>query len=210
MILVGKAGSGKDTFADMFPYLKRFAFADELKKVVRLAQIDGAAVAQDYLVARTGILDSHIYPILKFASTHKMAGKQRKVLQIVGQELRNIEPDIWVNLLVDNLKQANNPPHVITDCRYVNEFNAFRNEFSVFLYASRKVRIKRMFTRDGEVDYKTLSHPSEKYVDLLGKQCLFRIDNSRLTLTELRRKAAIVSEKRDQFIRQDMEEIGLQ
>lgn len=209
MILVGKAGSGKDTFASMFPYLKRFAFADELKKVVRIAQIDGAAVAQDYLVARTGILDSHMYPILKFASTHKTTGKQRKVLQIVGQGLRNIEPDIWVNLLVDNLKRANNPPHIITDCRYMNEFNAFRDEFSVFLYASRKVRIKRMVVRDGKVDYKTLSHPSEKYVDLLGNQCLFRINNSKLILTELRRKATIVSEKRDQFIKQEAESIGL-
>ena len=78
MIIVGKMGSGKDTFASMFPMLKRFALADELKKVVRLAQIDGSQAAMDYLVQRTGIWDSRMVDALDYAESHKPTRRMKK------------------------------------------------------------------------------------------------------------------------------------
>ena len=100
MLIVGKAGSGKDTFASMFPQLKRYAFGDEVKKITKICQIDGAKAAHDYVLAKTGILDSAIYPILEYAATHHEDGKQRHILQVVGQGFRNIEPNFWVNLVI--------------------------------------------------------------------------------------------------------------
>ena len=196
MIIVGKMGSGKDTFASMFPMLKRFALADELKKVVRLAQIDGSQVAMDYLVQRTGIWDSRMIDALKYAEYHKPAHrekkKQRRVLQVVGQRFRDIEPDFWINLLKDDIELAGNPPHIITDVRYRNEFDTFNNEVSVFVFAPRKVRVHRLMARDGSVNFKDLEHISESEVADFCNECDYVVNNSTDNLNSLRRKAEVI------------------
>lgn len=199
MIVVGKMGSGKDTFASMFPMLKRFALADELKKVVRLAQIDGSQVAMNYLVQRTGIWDNRMVDALKYAEHHKPAHrekkKQRRVLQVVGQRFRDIEPNFWINLLKDDIELAGNPPHIITDVRYRNEFDTFNNEISVFVFAPRKVRVHRLMARDGNVNFKDLEHISESEVADFCNECDYVVNNSTDNLNSLRRKAEVIIRK---------------
>lgn len=200
MIIVGKMGSGKDTFASMFPMLKRFALADELKKVVRLAQIDGSQAAMDYLVQRTGIWDSRMVDALAYAESHKSTRrmkkkKQRRVLQVVGQRFRDIEPNFWIDLLKDNIELAGNPPHIITDVRYRNEFDTFKSEGSVFVFAPRKVRIHRLMARDGHVNFKDLEHVSEKEVATFCNECDYAVNNSTDNLNSLRRKAEVIIRK---------------
>lgn len=195
MILVGKAGSGKDTFASMFPKLKRYAFGDEVKKIVRICQIDGAKAAHDYVLVKTGILDSHVYPILEFVANHHEKGKQRHLLQYVGQSFRDIEPDFWINFVVNKLREDGNPPHIITDCRYRNEFDAFKDEVSVFIYASRRVRLQRLKARDGTASWKDLSHRSETEINTFADLCTYRVDNSRNSLQSLRHKAEAIIRK---------------
>lgn len=195
MLIIGKAGSGKDTFASMFPQLKRYAFGDEVKKITKICQIDGAKAAHDYVLAKTGILDSTVYPILEYAATHHEGGKQRHILQVVGQGFRNIEPNFWVNLVIGKIATDGNPPHIITDCRYRNEFDAFKDEISVFLYASRKTRLRRLKARDGTVSWKDLSHRSETEINEFCDLCTYRIDNSRDSLQELRHKAEAIMRK---------------
>ena len=197
MIIVGKMGSGKDTFASMFPMLKRFALADELKKVVRLAQIDSSQAAMDYLVQRTGIWDSRMVDALAYAESHKPARrmkkkKQRRVLQVVGQRFRDIEPNFWIDLLKDDIELAGNPPHIITDVRYRNEFDTFKGEGSVFVFAPRKVRIHRLMARDGRVNFKDLEHVSEKGVATFCNECDYVVNNSTDNLNSLRRKAEVI------------------
>ena len=200
MIIVGKMGSGKDTFASMFPMLKRFALADELKKVVRLAQIDGTQAAMDYLVQRTGIWDSRMVDALAYAESHKPVRrmkrkKQRRVLQVVGQRFRDIEPNFWIDLLKDDIESAGNPPHIITDVRYRNEFDTFKDEGSVFVFAPRKVRIHRLMARDGHVNFKDLEHVSEKEVATFCNECDYVVNNSTDNLNSLRRKAEVIIRK---------------
>ena len=200
MIIVGKMGSGKDTFASMFPMLRRFALADELKKVVRLTQIDGTQAAMDYLVQRTGIWDSRMVDALAYAESHKPVRrmrrkKQRRVLQVVGQRFRDIEPNFWIDLLKDDIELAGNPPHIITDVRYRNEFDTFKDEGSVFVFAPRKVRIHRLMARDGHINFKDLEHVSEKEVAAFCNECDYVVNNSTDNLNSLRRKAEVIIRK---------------
>ena len=200
MIIVGKMGSGKDTFASMFPMLRRFALADELKKVVRLTQIDGTQAAMDYLVQRTGIWDSRMVDALAYAESHKPVRrrrrkKQRRVLQVVGQRFRDIEPNFWIDLLKDDIELAGNPPHIITDVRYRNEFDTFKDEGSVFVFAPRKVRIHRLMARDGHINFKDLEHVSEKEVATFCNECDYVVNNSTDNLNSLRRKAEVIIRK---------------
>lgn len=196
ILLVGKAGSGKDTFAKMFPKLKQFAFGDELKKVVHVAQTNGVSCASDYVSSRTGIIDTASIPILKYAIEHKTNGKQRDVLQVVGQGFRNIEPDIWVNLLKAAIEEANNPPYIITDCRYENEFDAFSDGISIFLNADLSVRIDRIKARDGaNADVIHLNHVSETQLEKFASKCDYIVENDYNNMFWLRNQAQNIMDK---------------
>jgi dephospho-CoA kinase len=195
MLLVGKAGAGKDTFAAMFPKLRRFAFGDEVRKIVSLAQIDGSGVALDYIVGRLGMMDSRMILLLKYAEKSNATRKKRTVLQVVGQGFRDIDPDFWIKLLKADIHDAGEPPYIITDCRYRNEFEAFPNDVSVYVYASRKTRIKRLTRRDGFVTYKQLNHPSEKEINTFCDLCTYKVNNTWLSLRELRQKAEAIAKR---------------
>ncbi|MGY5131285.1 deoxynucleotide monophosphate kinase family protein [Streptomyces nigrescens] len=128
--LIGKARSGKDTVARHLIRTRQYtrvAFADPLKPMaldinpivdvrrewnalhrVRLAEIvqeDGWERAKD------------LYP------------EVRRVLQHVGQTVRELDPDFWVNLAMDKIDAADtwNLPVVVTDVRYLNEVIALQN-----------------------------------------------------------------------------------
>lgn len=195
MLLVGKAGAGKDTFAAMFPKLRRFAFGDEVRKIVNLAQIDGSGVALDYIVGRLGMMDSAMIPLLKYAEKSNATGKKRTVLQVVGQGFRDIDPEFWIKLLKADIHSAGDPPYIITDCRYENEFNAFPNDVSVYVYASKRTRIKRLQRRDGFVTYKQLNHESEKAIDDFCDRCTYKVNNTWLSLKGLRQKAEAIQKR---------------
>lgn len=71
-----------------------------------------------------------LYEIMTFAQ--KTCGfpevKDRKFLQWVGTEWgRSIDPDIWVKLLIDKVKHLD-CPIIVTDVRFVNEFEALKKE----------------------------------------------------------------------------------
>lgn len=196
LIVCGKAGSGKDTFASMFPMLKPFALSSELKKLVRIAQTDGAKDAFDYIASRTGMFDSEVLRACQYAQNHYEPGKQRKTLQTVGQWFRNIEPDLWIRLLKEDMEIAGNPPYIITDVRYKNEFDAFKHDTpSVFIYAPRSVRIKRLIDRDGNLDLNSFFHTSETELDTFCSECDYLVNNGTNKLQSLRNKADAIIRK---------------
>lgn len=187
ILIVGKAGSGKDTLAKMLPRLKRFAFGDELRKVVHIAQTNSPEGAAQYITMRTGMIDTQMLPLLQYAATHYTRGKQRDVLQRVGQGFRNIEPNFWINLLKDTMAQRHNPPWIITDCRYENEFDAFEPDISIFLEARSDVRKNRIIARDGDdADVGHLGHISETGIDSFANRCAFTIHNNGQDICKLR------------------------
>jgi hypothetical protein len=73
-----------------------------------------------------------LYEIMTYAQ--KTCGfdlaKDRKFLQWIGTEwARSIDPDIWVKLLISKIKQLDNTSSIIvTDVRFVNEFEALKKE----------------------------------------------------------------------------------
>lgn len=191
MILVGKAGSGKDTFAKMFPELRRFAFADNVKKVVSMAQYYGNEATIDYIINRTGVYDSHMEELLAYAEYHQgdSIGKQRELLQLIGDGFRNIEPDIWVDWLVSDIENAGNPPYIITDCRYENEFERFKDDISVYIEANAKIRKKRLRNYNEQFDDELLNHKSENEIDKFCEKCTYTVKNHINSLKMLRNHA---------------------
>ncbi|MFF1812396.1 hypothetical protein ACFVXW_25345 [Streptomyces sp. NPDC058251] len=133
---IGKARSGKDTAGERLVNqwaFTRLAFADPLKRMALevnpyIPTSYGVTVRLETLVADTGWeYAKDTYP------------EVRRVLQHMGQTVRELDEDFWVRVLMDKVRAADkwNMPVVVTDCRYRNEAEALRAAGFVL------VRIKR-------------------------------------------------------------------
>lgn len=121
---IGKAGSGKDTAAELLIETlgyARIAFADALKDVCEELWGDEAR-------------------------------KDRDKLQKLGMAVREIEPDTWVNLALAKLPitgpHGTVRPIAVTDCRLHNEAWALKGEGFIIIriLADRNDRINRLRT----------------------------------------------------------------
>jgi hypothetical protein len=118
---IGKAGSGKDTAAELlieqFGYA-RLAFADELKNIAEL-----------------------LWP-------NSDAHKDRDRLQRLGEYVRRIDEDTWVNVALRSMGDGEGLPWAVTDCRYKNEAWRLKGEDFVIVrvVADRNKRIARLRT----------------------------------------------------------------
>lgn len=135
ILLVGKAGAGKDTVADIlvrdYGYT-RYAFADKLKEIAK-----------------------DLFP------DHFQEGKPRRLLQELGVKMREIDPDVWVNYVLNRVQGEN---VVITDGRFDNEVNLCRRAGFVVVEVScpPEIRVLRLAKRDGRFPTEEeLSHVSE-------------------------------------------------
>ena len=135
IILIGKAGSGKDTVA---LYLAgaygfyQYAFADKLKEIAR-----------------------DLFPI-------EYKDNRRKLLQELGAKLREMKMSVWVDYVLDAVEDER---AVISDCRYENEYKvALDHEFiPVGIDCDTMTRNNRLCSRDGR--YMTtaeMMHESEQ------------------------------------------------
>jgi len=125
LAFIGKKRSGKDTAADFlvreFSYT-RLAFADDLKRMAvetdpYVPTVPGVTVRLSVLIADVGWeYAKDRYP------------EVRRLLQHMGQTVREIDPDFWIRPVMRRVKtaQAWNLPVVVTDCRYLNEAEALR------------------------------------------------------------------------------------
>ena len=105
LAFVGCLRSGKDTAADYFVKnhdFKAFSFGSGIADVI------------------------HRYFPDAFEE-----GKPRKHYQVIGQAFRELNPDIWVEILEEKLKEAwaENPEKsvVITDLRQLNEYERLKS-----------------------------------------------------------------------------------
>jgi hypothetical protein len=63
-----------------------------------------------------------------------MEGKDRKLLQQIGMKMRQIQPKVWINLLMRRVAEHSNALKptgvpvkvVVDDCRFINEVVAFK------------------------------------------------------------------------------------
>lgn len=190
MILVGRAGVGKDTVAEMFGDIPRYAYADAIKEMVSIIQSDGVNAGMNYISDLSGHSVEELQGILPVVQTIEktvLDGKQRKHLQALGNGIRALFADFWLVVLKNKLIRDNPDKYIVTDCRYQNELDMLKEldvgdpsfNVSIFISANKKERIKRMKKRDGSCDETRLNDVSETSVDELKSQCDFMINNSK-------------------------------
>lgn len=180
MLLVGQAGSGKDTIAELIGWHK-MAFANPLKQAIRLCQTESPDSALMYLARHNNVEDfdilhnRNIKDTLLDINQNILDGKQRLHLQSLGQVVRRECKDFWAEALkyhrdVYKKNHNNTEEYIITDCRFKNEFDILSDEFSVFIECNLKTRIQRLSDRDGHVDLERLEDISEiELLDLKDK-----------------------------------------
>jgi hypothetical protein len=124
----------------------------------------GKDTASDYILQKYGgnkvSFAKPLYDILMYAQT--VAGfpfeKDRMFLQWVGTEWgRNKNMDVWVNAAMKNLPTGN---IVLSDLRYVNEFNACKKEGIICINLVRNVS-------DDRKGSGTKFHISETELDII-------------------------------------------
>lgn len=136
--LVGNMRSGKDTFADILineSGYTRIAFADELKRICK-----------------------ELFP-----EQFTNGNKPRKILQDVGQCMRNIDSDVWVKALGRKIEQCSDKNIVITDVRYQNEVDYLRDNgfIIVQIIVYRSILVERCKATDPNFNTTQLNHESE-------------------------------------------------
>lgn len=113
------------------------------------------------------------YVITSFAEKIKILAKElfnmdikdRKLLQMIGTKMRDINPDVWVNFTIDKFK--NNENVIIDDVRYQNEIDKLKKEnyLLIYLYISNDVQINRLkntYKNNYQQHIDNLNHESEK------------------------------------------------
>jgi dephospho-CoA kinase len=138
--LVGKMRSGKDTVGNMLKDygFKGVAFADGIKEIVN-----------------------------KYFPEALENGKPRKHYQFVGEQLRILNPNIWINNLDRAVSKMPYKDIVVTDCRTVLEANHLREQgyMIVKIHTTEKIRLARMVARGEELIPEQLNHITETQVD---------------------------------------------
>ena len=98
-----------------------------------------------------------------------MEKKDRKLLQDIGDKMKEIKSDVWIQYLVHNIKDKDNI--VIDDVRFENEFKALEELgfIMIKINVDPKVQWERLKQKYGEEEAKEhkkrMNHISEKELD---------------------------------------------
>lgn len=171
-----RSRSGKDTaVAEIVKQRKsqydvrRYAFADELKKEVNQAVDAFPAGQRDirllwdenyHLVREDGVMvQLRDYPWVQYEPDAPMDdpmcpyGKQRTLLQWWGTEFRrNVNPNYWITKLSKQLKKDRPEIALIADMRFKNEFDWMDERFCI-ARGSLGVITPQMHISDRELSY---------------------------------------------------------
>ncbi|MBC9786518.1 AAA family ATPase [Heliobacterium chlorum] len=141
--LTGKMRSGKDAVSDYLVNhygFRKFAFGDAIRNLCK-----------------------ELFP------NSDEDGKPRALYQNVGQALRDVDPDVWVNYVLRQIERETGPDDdiVITDLRQWNEyFSLLEAGFEVVkINSSATTRIRRIKRLGEPIDLAQFNHETEKAVD---------------------------------------------
>lgn len=117
----------------------------------------GKSTAAAYLTRHYGYYEvTFATPLYEIAIEYfGMQRKNRGLLQDIGQKMREIDPDVWVNYAFSEAKlYQSSQGVVISDVRQMNEFDRGIKEHYIPLriVCDRDIAIQRMITRDGFCD----------------------------------------------------------
>lgn len=125
----------------------------------------GKSTVAAYLTKKYGYYEiTFASPIYEIAiDFFGMQKKDRKLLQDIGQKMREIEPLVWVNYAFNEAQLYQDYPIVISDVRQENEFNKGIEEgyLPLRICCGRDIAIQRIIKRDGFCDESKLDGPSE-------------------------------------------------
>lgn len=182
----GRAGSGKDTsynffrkmYQDKFPntVIKKYAFGDALKKIfIQLSKlylgIDFSFESMESLTYKETPRDE----ISMYIDNEKHPLIIRKMLQQIGTNIlrKELGENIFGEAIVQQLRNQffgkENQVAMITDLRFVNEYECIKSFCEQHNYEMRVIYIQR-----NNVPFS--SHLSESYFSLIPKD--FIIDNN--------------------------------
>nr|WP_236871062.1 AAA family ATPase [Brevibacillus laterosporus] len=159
--LTGKMRSGKDTVAaylvEHYDFIP-YAFGDGIKRVCH-----------------------ELFP--EQVANGK---KPRALLQGVGQAMRAIDPDVWIERTMREVYIARGFDVVITDLRQPNEYARLYTEGYVLIRvnASDDVRVDRMRSAGDTFDLADFTHDTERYVDIFAVHYELNNNGSVLDLWE--------------------------
>ena len=130
--MIGKAGSGKDTVGDYLVKnynFKKIALADPIKTLIKTTFMLDDHTVYDRVAREQPLEDFPEWSV-------------RKLLQFIGTELfRNqFDNDIWVKLLLKQIKCQNYDRIVVTDIRFPNESECLRNGKEIDFYTIKTTR----------------------------------------------------------------------
>ena len=177
----GKMGSGKTTCSSFLVEnfgFRKISLADPVYQVV--LNIDKYHPEELY----KKFLEPYINPPLpadkrqkfiqvieKINEIPKETPKPRKRLQWFGTEggRNTIDKDIWIDILLEKVRQNPKQKIVIDDVRFVNEAKKLRKAgfFIIKLQISESEQMRRLFKLYQNFDPKVLKHDSEVEIDLL-------------------------------------------
>lgn len=130
----GKQGSGKSTLADEF--VTRFGF----KKV------SFAKALKELAMKEYGLTWEQAFG----------AEKDRELLQKLGKEKRDINPDYWVNVVLNEIADDPEQDYVLDDLRFLNEFYHLRDYGFIMVRIDsaeevRRERLPNTFGNPGDI-----------------------------------------------------------
>lgn len=101
-----------------------------------------------------------IYPELK-------GTKNREVLISVGQHLRKLDKDVWVNVVRHKIENSNNPNILVAGVRQQNEYDMLKELGFIFIQvdASETTRIERCKANNDSFKVETLRSHTEMVMD---------------------------------------------
>lgn len=117
--------------------------------------------------------------------------KDREKLIAVGQHMRELDEDIWVNVVKNKIDNNVDHEHiVVTGIRQENEYKALAERGFIFIKieASEETRIKRCIEAGDNFEPSSLNHSTEKA--LHGFYYDFMIVNDEITEEEFLKRVA--------------------
>lgn len=164
LVLIGKAGAGKDTVADMIYDIKQsprprpFKFSYPLKKACETI-FGWSAHSLGDMKYKEERLDAPLKTI-----DGRNLWTRREALQYIGTDVfRTMDSEVWINAALRAAAGQSNAfdcnGFICTDCRFPNELEALRNHFG-------EVRVVRL-TKVGGEQTAHAGHASETQIDAL-------------------------------------------